>query len=258
MSGFDYCYPHKITDTHFRQLENRVKLTEQVKELQQSLVERDNDLKMLARKNQLETKLLRSQFHQEHAKSKELQKKLDAANMEITRLNLLELSHGRGTLQRYRNMRETHSAATNMSYRHNHNGSESSFYSKSPQCDSYRNQVLYEDQLAEAEDLDIQQKVLEFEQQKKLHLQQVGATGKMVVVAEGQSGPDGKAIEKIEEEEAEIVEQFKQLDHGDSDHQDLDILGRQLSLKKQFIDPQSKTKLLAALKAIDANDSFES
>lgn len=300
-----------------------MKLTEQVKDLQQSLVERDNELKLFARKYQLETKMLRSQLHQETAKGKDLQKKLDASNMEITRLNLLELNNGRSALSRYRNLRETHSASTNISYRQFPSSSRNlkvpsscseSYYSKSPLCDSYRNEILYEDQVAEEEDVDFQQKILEFEQQKKLHLQQVQSMREQQQAKEQEEDElrqekefDLSQTELVNEkvatltlaaaphEEPDPVAQFQSMNRRDIREKELILdavcesvlvqspafgsssssssspsskksqISRSLRLpdsqglsKKQPIDPKSKTKLLAALKAIDSNESFDS
>lgn len=298
-----------------------MKLTEQVKDLQQSLVERDNELKLLARKYQLETKMLRSQLHQETAKGKDLQKKLDASNMEITRLNLLELNNGRSALSRYRNLRESHSASTNISYRQFPSSSRNlkvpsscseSYYSKSPLCDSYRNEILYEDQVAEEEDVDFQQKIREFEQQKKLHLQQVQSMRQQQQAREQEEEENNFDLPQTElvnekvatlsltaapNDEADPVAQFQSMNRKDIREKELILdavcesvlvqspgfgssassssgsspsskksqISRSLRLpdnqgksKKQPIDPKSKTKLLAALKAIDSNESFES
>lgn len=264
-------------------MEDRAKLGRVVQELQEGVAQRDGDLKLLARKHQLETKMLKAHLHQEQVKCKDLQKKLDAANIEITRLNLSELDHsnnGRNHFVRYRNLRETHSAATNMSYGHGlqvpSRSSSDSFYSKSPHCESYRNEILYEDQVAEEEDRvveeqEYQHKIVEFEQQRRLHLQQLQL---------GEDEARGGAVEVSAAKEEDLVAKFETLNRKDVLEKEkiLDSIcdnytnsssppvkkGKGKSLKspdhisKKTIDPQSKTKLLAALKAIDGNDSFES
>lgn len=272
--------------------------------------------------------MLRNHLHQEQNKSKDLQQKLDKANLEITRLNLLELNNGRNALMRYRHLRETHSASTNLHYgggdptqtmQHLKVSSCSSFYSKSPLCDSYRNEVLYEDQVAEevSPDSDFNEKLIKFEQQKKLHLQRTKALN-YTTQEEDDDQPKPQPKEDIdephnEEPEAEepviekvvaytceteivekdLIDQFKSLNREDIFQKEsvldqvcasltkthsLDSssssnsspkmkkpvlksslsLGDRTSSKKAPIDPKNKTKLLAALKAIDANESFDS
>lgn len=101
--------------------------------------------------------MLRSHLNTELGKVKELQKQLDTANLEITRLNLLQvqMNCNGGTLIRYNNLRATHSAATNLSYRQfDHQlqkSSNNSFYSRSPLLDSYRNETLYEEEIRDVE-----------------------------------------------------------------------------------------------------------
>lgn len=282
----------RLHDFHYRHLEDRAKLGKVVQELQQGIEERENDLKLLARKHQLETKMLKSQLHQEQVKCKDLQKKLDAANIEITRLNLLELNnHGRNShFMRYKNLRETHSAATNMSYRHGQlqvpsRSSSDSFYSKSPHCDSYRNEILYEEDGAEEEDhvVNYQQKVIEFEEQRKFHLQQIqleAAEVKEELNDAMTAEEDNDLLAKFETlNRKDIMDkemildsvcnnlvQSSSFDSLASSSPKITNQGKQEQTKgnasehnlKKTIDPKSKTKLLAALKAIDGSESFDS
>uniref|UniRef100_A0A1B0EYJ6 Lebercilin domain-containing protein n=1 Tax=Phlebotomus papatasi TaxID=29031 RepID=A0A1B0EYJ6_PHLPP len=69
-----------------RHLEDREKLSNRVKELEARLVEKDNDIKLMARKLQLESKSFRNQMHQENLKYREVCQKLDKATSEVTRL----------------------------------------------------------------------------------------------------------------------------------------------------------------------------
>lgn len=225
-----------------------------------SFEERDNDLRHLGRKYQLETKMLKVQLQQEQAKSRDLQKKLDAANMEVTRQSLL--NNARNGLTRFRNHRETHSAATDISYRmqgtphqmfRRDRSCSESHYSKSPICDA----TLYEE---EQEDVYLERKVREFEEQKILHLEKVAQLS--------------VADETLLEAEKELVVRFEALNRKDITEKEsiLDAVcddviqnNTEESLhvkdepsKRQTIDPNSKTRLLAALKAIDSNESFDS
>lgn len=76
-----------------RNLEERERLTERVKDLEQRLIDKDNDAKMLARRLQLELKGFKTQLQQENQKYRECYGKLERAHTEIARLNsLLEVS----------------------------------------------------------------------------------------------------------------------------------------------------------------------
>jgi hypothetical protein len=68
-------------------LEERHRLTERVSILEQSLIEKDNEYKLLARRLQLETKNSRTHLLHEASKFREISNKLEKANAEIKRLN---------------------------------------------------------------------------------------------------------------------------------------------------------------------------
>lgn len=206
--------------------------------------------------------MLKSQLHQEQCKNRELQLKFDRANLEITRLNLLELNNGRNILGR-KSLRESHSAATNLSYGYHNNyfyddeqhlkvhSSSTSFHSKSPQS-FRRNEVLYE------REEEMETKIEPDHDDNNLKEDTGGA-----VVEE-------KCITKLVYEttttvnQEDLIAQFQVLNRQDimDKEQILDEVCESViqgnSSKKQIIDPKSKTKLLAALKAIDDNESFES
>lgn len=75
-----------------RNLEERERLTERVKDLEQRLIDKDNDAKLLARRLQLELKGFKTQLQQENQKYRECYGKLERAHAEIARLNhLLEV-----------------------------------------------------------------------------------------------------------------------------------------------------------------------
>lgn len=241
-----------------RHLEEREKLLERVKDLEHRLVDRDNDIKLLARKNQLDTKMLRTQLHQEQCKNREIQLKFDRVNMEITRLNLLELNNGRNI---QRSLRESHSAATNLSYGYQTSyyctdeqhlkpphSSSTSFHSKSsPQ--SYRyNEVLYEDEREE-------ETATKFEPD---HTDNILKEDDCEDVAEEKC-----IMTETETDQEDLIAQFQVLNRQDimEKEQILDEVCESViqgNSSKRTIDPKSKSKLLAALKAIDANESFES
>ncbi|XP_063698062.1 lebercilin-like protein [Culicoides brevitarsis] len=72
-----------------RNLEERERLTERVKDLEQRLIEKDTDAKLLARRLQLELKGFKTQLQQENQKYRECYGKLERAHAEIARLNNL-------------------------------------------------------------------------------------------------------------------------------------------------------------------------
>lgn len=216
--------------------------------------------------------------------------------MEITRLNLLELEQSRSTLMRYHrhNLRESHSASTNLSYVYrpqyglqksaetSHLAVQScsnSYYSRSPQCDSFRQEILYEDNDQET----IEQNI-SLEEQRAIHLEQSkqAEEDKEKEVEETEKENESLPSEHNPED---LIEQFESLNRQDivekeaildkicdSIVQDssnssspkiqrvkVDKAKQEKSpehgKKKPTIDPKNKTKLLAALKAID--DSFD-
>lgn len=71
-----------------KNLEERERLAERLKELEQKLVDKDNDMKLLARRLQLETKALKGHLHTEQQKNRDLSTKLDTTHLEyITKSN---------------------------------------------------------------------------------------------------------------------------------------------------------------------------
>ena len=242
-------------------MDERLKLTQRVKELQLSFEERDNALRQLGRKYQLETKMLKVQLQQEQTKSRDLQKKLDAANMEVTRQSLL--NNARNGLAHFRNHRETQSAATDISYRiqgtPNHmyrrdRSCSESHYSRSPLCEA----PLYEEEKVE-EDVYLEQKVREFEKQKMLHLEKVAmlSVGDETLDAEQELVVRFEALNRKDINEKESILDSV-CDNVIHDNSEVPHTEKEEPSKKHTIDPKSKTKLLAALKAIDSNESFDS
>lgn len=75
-----------------RNLEERERLTDRLKDLEQRLLDKDNDAKLLARRLQLELKSFKVQLQQENQKYRDCYGKLERAHIEISRLNnLLEV-----------------------------------------------------------------------------------------------------------------------------------------------------------------------
>lgn len=74
----------------FRNLDERQKLQEKLKSLEQRLEEKDNDMKLMARKVQLESKNIRQQLLNEQRKGKEVMLKLEKAKLEISGYRKLE------------------------------------------------------------------------------------------------------------------------------------------------------------------------
>ena len=76
-----------------RNLEERERLTDRLKDLEQRLIDKDNDAKLLARRLQLEVKSFKVQLQQENQKYRDCYGKLERAHVEISRLNnLLEVN----------------------------------------------------------------------------------------------------------------------------------------------------------------------
>lgn len=72
-----------------RNLEERERLTERLKDLEQRLMDKDNDQRMLNRRLQLEMKSFKVQLGQENQKYRDCYGKLERAHAEIARLNNL-------------------------------------------------------------------------------------------------------------------------------------------------------------------------
>lgn len=66
-----------------RSLEERERLTERVAYLDMRLQEKDEEMKVSMRRSQLENKSLRSQLHNEQAKVRDIQHKLDLSGAEV-------------------------------------------------------------------------------------------------------------------------------------------------------------------------------
>uniref|UniRef100_A0A1I8M498 Lebercilin domain-containing protein n=1 Tax=Musca domestica TaxID=7370 RepID=A0A1I8M498_MUSDO len=73
-----------------KNLEDRQKLTEKLQSLETRLQEKDNDLKMMARKMQLESKQAKQQLLAEQRKTKEVLMKLEKARLELSGFRKLE------------------------------------------------------------------------------------------------------------------------------------------------------------------------
>lgn len=82
-----------------KNLEDRQKLTDQVQKMEIKLQEKDNELKLLARKLQLETKSFKIQVQMEHKRYKDAMAKLEKTKNELAVFNKLDelevsLPHG--------------------------------------------------------------------------------------------------------------------------------------------------------------------
>lgn len=94
---------------HSRNLEERDKLSERVRNLETIIAEKDEELKVLHRRLQLDAKAFKQQINSGMNKQKELMLKLDKANAEILRIgeiirsevNFELLNKMKGTSQRY-------------------------------------------------------------------------------------------------------------------------------------------------------------
>lgn len=74
-----------------RNLEEREKLSERLKDVESRLMDKDNDVKLLSRRLQLELKSFKVQQHQENQKYRDCYAKLERAHSEISRLtNVIE------------------------------------------------------------------------------------------------------------------------------------------------------------------------
>ncbi|XP_030385530.1 uncharacterized protein LOC115632492 [Scaptodrosophila lebanonensis] len=73
-----------------RNLDERQRLQEKLRNLEQRLIDKDNDMKLMARKVQLESKNFRQQLLNEQKKSKEVMLKLEKARLEISGYRKLE------------------------------------------------------------------------------------------------------------------------------------------------------------------------
>lgn len=73
-----------------RNLDERQKLQDKLRSLEQRLQEKDNDMKLMTRKVQLESKNFRQQLLNEQKKCKEVMLKLEKARLEISGYRKLE------------------------------------------------------------------------------------------------------------------------------------------------------------------------
>lgn len=73
-----------------KNLEDRQKLTDQVQKMEIKLQEKDNEMKLLARKLQLETKSFKIQVQMEHKRYKDAMAKLEKAKNELAVFNKLD------------------------------------------------------------------------------------------------------------------------------------------------------------------------
>lgn len=73
-----------------KNLEDRQKLTDQVQRMEMKLQEKDNEMKLLARKLQLETKSFKIQVQMEHKRYKDAMAKLEKAKNELAVFNKLD------------------------------------------------------------------------------------------------------------------------------------------------------------------------
>ncbi|KFB52931.1 AGAP005872-PA-like protein [Anopheles sinensis] len=78
---------HLVQLNKDKHLEERERLADRVRYLENRMMEKDNDAKLLARRLQLETKNFKAQLQQEVLKQREMAQKLERAHLEINRLN---------------------------------------------------------------------------------------------------------------------------------------------------------------------------
>ncbi|XP_075162470.1 uncharacterized protein LOC142235118 [Haematobia irritans] len=81
---------HYIQLNKDKNLDDRHKLTEKLQTLETRLHEKDNDIKMMARKMQLESKQAKQQLQMEQRKTKEVLMKLEKARLELSGFRKLE------------------------------------------------------------------------------------------------------------------------------------------------------------------------
>lgn len=271
-------------------MEERDKLNDRVKELEMRFLEQGNEMKILARKNQLETKTLKCQIQQEHNKYRELNLKYEKVKMEVAR-TISESSFHRFHGRNLRDARSAVSVDHRLNPTHHHSfyqncgepedtlkirSCSNSVYSKSSVCDSHRNNdILYEES-----EPDFYEKLNTIENMRKLRKSNAIKESENVsneTLRESPKDEDDKKDqeERDDKEEQDLVAQFQRINKDieqkelqlDEVCEDLiqknDVASTKLSdqqadIKRQNIDPKKKTKLLAALKAIDANESFDS
>lgn len=270
-------------------MEEREKLNERVKELETMLSEQRNDLKLLSRKHQLDTKVLKTQIHQELQKNKELCLKIEKANLEIARLHILEMQD-RCHPSRFitRNLRESTRSAISVDQLVHYSNlypstsennskirscSNSLYSSKTP--DTHRNGgILFENQYVENEpEPDFYEKESNIEEEtKKIQKYAIRNSPEMNLGKEEPHNKDDVPLENkiYKDDEEELISKFNQI-NKDIEHKEI-LLDKSVDnlikentiskppiaeVKRQNIDLKKKTKLLAALQAIDANESFE-
>ncbi|XP_058053382.1 lebercilin-like protein [Anopheles bellator] len=78
---------HLVQLNKDKHLEERERLADRVRYLENRLMEKDNDTKLIARRLQLETKNFKAQLQQEVLKQREMAQKLERTHHEINRLN---------------------------------------------------------------------------------------------------------------------------------------------------------------------------
>ncbi|CAO1355816.1 unnamed protein product [Diamesa serratosioi] len=81
---------HLLQLNRDKHLEERERLAERVKDLEQRLLDKDSDMRMLARRLQLETKSFKTNLSMEQQKYRDLLSKLEAAHFELNRTELCE------------------------------------------------------------------------------------------------------------------------------------------------------------------------
>lgn len=74
----------------YRNLEDRQRLTEKLQALDTRLQEKENDMKMMARKFQLEAKQFKQHLQMEQRKTKEVMMKLEKSRLELSGFRKLE------------------------------------------------------------------------------------------------------------------------------------------------------------------------
>lgn len=73
-----------------KNLEERERLAERVRDMEQRILDKDNDMKLLARRLQLEAKSFKTNLNMEQQKYRDLFSKLEAAHFELNRTDLPE------------------------------------------------------------------------------------------------------------------------------------------------------------------------
>lgn len=117
---------HLLQLNRDKNLEERERLAERVKDLEQRLLDKDTDMRMLARRLQLESKSFKTNLNMEQQKYRELFSKLEAAHFELNRTELSEKRVnrlGKSPLNKMKGSKSTNSIIHDIADSPNHESS---------------------------------------------------------------------------------------------------------------------------------------